>query len=210
MNKNFVITIGRELGSGGKAIGEIMAKQLSIPIYDRRLIQMAAQESGLSPETFKKADEVPNRGLMSHIIRSLSSPFASFSTLYTNSLSQEELFRVQTDIIRQKAESESCIVVGRCSDYILRDHPHHLSIFIRANYDDRVRFLTDRENITADEAKQLIEHFDALRSDYHNFYAETNWGDARAYDICINSSILGIEATAHHLTQLAREVFRLA
>ena len=195
----FVITIGRELGSGGKAIAEIIGKKLNVPVYDRRLILMAAQESGLAPDAFKKADEVPSRGFMSQIIRSLSAPFASYNNLYSNSLSNESLFTIQADIIRQKADKESCIIVGRCSDYILRNHPRHLSIFIRAEYADRLRFIMDRNHLSREEAKNAIENTDALRSDYHNFYSETNWGDSRAYDLCINSSILGIEGTAEVL-----------
>ena len=206
---NYVITIGRELGSGGKTIGELMGKQLGIPVYDRRLIMMAAQESGLAPEVFEKADETPNKGMMSHIMRTLSSPFASFSSLYSNSMSKESLFQVQADIIRQKAAEESCIIVGRCSDYILREHPRHLDIFVRANFEDRVAQLMKRPGCTDKEAKELIDKIDAIRSDYHNFYAETNWGDSRAYDICVNSSILGIEGTANLLLQFVRNALKL-
>lgn len=205
----YVISIGRELGSGGKAIGEIMAKKLGISVYDRRLILMAAQESGLAPDAFQKADEVPNRGLMSHIVRSVSSPFASFGSLYRNAISNESLFEVQADIIREKAQNENCIIVGRCSDYILRDHPRHISIFVRADYADRVKFLTERNNISEEEAKELIEHADALRSDYHNFYAETNWGDSRGYDLCVNSSVLGREGTAELLLQFVTNALKI-
>lgn len=200
---NYVISIGRELGSGGKAIGEIIAKKLNIPIYDRRLIQMAAKESGFDQSVFKKADEVPARGFMTHVIRSLASPFATFGSLYNNSISNESLFKVQSDIILDKAQTENCIIVGRCSDYILREHPRHLSVFIRANYDDRVKYLMERNGISSQEAKELIEHTDAIRSDFHNFYAETSWGDARAYDMCVNSSILGIEKTAELVMDFA-------
>lgn len=207
--ENYVITIGRELGSGGKSIGEMMAKELGIPVYDRRLIMMAAQESGLAPEVFEKADEIPGKGLMSHILRGLSSPFASFNSLYNNSMSKESLFQVQADIIRQKAAQESCIIVGRCSDYILREHPRHLDIFVRANYEDRVAQLMRRHQCTDKEAKELIERIDEMRSEYHNFYAETNWGDSRAYDICVNSSTLGIEGTAELLLSFVRKALNL-
>ena len=205
----YVITIGREIGSGGKAIGELMAKQLNSPIYDRSLIQMAAEESGISPKVFKKADEVPHKGTFSYLMRTLASPFASYGTLYRNSMSHESLFKFQSDIIREKAETEDCIIVGRCSEYILRDHPRHLSIFIRADYDKRVKFLMDRNDISADTAKDLIEQTDALRSDYHNFYSENNWGDSRSYDICINSSLLGIEGTADLLLDIAKQYLKL-
>ena len=207
--EHYVITIGRELGSGGKAIGELMAKELSIPVYDRRLILMAAEENGFDPAIFKQADETPSKGLMSQVIHSLSSPFAAFSSLYSNSMSNESLFKLQSDIILQKAQNEDCIIVGRCSDYILRHHPRHVSIFVRGNYDDRLRFIMQRDHLTQAEAKELIEHTDAIRSDYHNFYSETNWGDSRAYDICINSSLLGLERTARMLTEFVKAALEI-
>ncbi len=205
----FVITIGREIGSGGKAIGELMAQSLNIPIYDRSLIELAAEESGISAKVFKKVDEVPHKGTISSFMRTLASPFASYGNIYRNSMSQESLFKFQSDVIREKAETEDCIIVGRCSEYILRDHPRHLSIFIRADYDQRVKFLMDRNDISAETAKDLIEQTDAIRSDYHNFYSESNWGDSRSYDICINSSILGIEGTAAYLLELAKKHLEL-
>lgn len=207
--EHYVITIGRELGSGGKAIGELMAKELSIPVYDRRLILMAAEENGFDPAIFKQADETPSKGLMSQVIHSLSSPFAAFSSLYSNSMSNESLFKLQSDIILQKAQNEDCIIVGRCSDYILRHHPRHVSIFVRGNYEDRLRFIMQRDHLTQAEAKELIEHTDAIRSDYHNFYSETNWGDSRAYDICINSSLLGLERTARMLTEFVKAALEI-
>ncbi len=206
---NYVITIGRELGSGGKRIGEIMAQQLGVSIYDRRLILMAAQESGFDPKVFEKADEVASKGIMSQVLRTLSSPFTSYNSLYDNSLSHESLFRVQADIIHEKAEKENCIIVGRCSDYILRDHPRHINFFVRADYEDRVHFLMERYQIKRPEAQELIEKTDSLRSDYHNFYAETNWGDSRAYDLCINSSILGLEGTAQIMLQFAKAALKI-
>ncbi len=209
LESKYVITIGREIGSGGKAIGDIMAQELDIPIYDRSLIMMAAEESGISPKVFKKVDEVPHRGMMQNFLRTLTSPFAAYGNLYSNSMSQESLFKFQSDVIREKAENENCIIVGRCSEYILRDHPRHLSIFIRANYDERVKFLMNRNDISSETAKEMIEQTDALRSDYHNFYSENNWGDSRSYDICINSSILGVEGTAKYLLSLAKQYLNL-
>ena len=118
--ENFVITIGRELGSGGKAIGEIIAKELNIPIYDSYLIDMAAKESGFNPELFKEADEKAGKGLGSAMMRSIASPFSALSNYYSNSVSNESLFQVQTDIILKKAAAESCIIVGRRGAYIRR------------------------------------------------------------------------------------------
>lgn len=202
---HYVITIGRELGSGGKAIGQLMAKELGISVYDSRLIEMAAKESGLNPEIFKGADEVPGKGLFSSAMSAITSPFEMLSNFYTNSVSNESLFQVQTEIILNKAETEDCIIVGRCADYILRSHPRHLNIFVRGNYEDRVKFVSDRDIISKEHASEIIDKIDNQRSQYHDFYCETNWGDARAYDICINSSVLGIEGTAKYLLEFAKK-----
>jgi len=206
---NYVITIGRELGSGGKRIGELMAKELGIAVYDRRLIMMAAQESGLDAKVFEKADEVASKGIMSQVLPTLNSPFQSYSNIYENSLAPESLFKVQSEIIQDKAANEDCIIVGRCSDYILRDHPRHINIFVRADYNDRVRFISERYAISAEEAKELIERTDSMRSDYHNFYSETNWGDSRAYDLTINSSILGLDGSAEIILAFAKKALNL-
>jgi len=205
----YVITIGRELGSGGKHIGELMAQQLGIPVYDRRLITMTAQESGLAPEVIAKADEKSTKGYMSQLIRALTSPYSTFMNIYNNSISNENLFKLQADVIRQKAETENCIIVGRCSDYVLRDHPRHINIFIRADYADRLKFVQERYNITREQAKELIERTDSIRSDYHNLYSETNWGDSRSYDICVNSSLLGLDATAEVLLNFVKKALKI-
>lgn len=206
---NYVITIGRELGSGGKHIGEIMAKQLNIPIYDRRLLDMAAQESGFNKEIFQKADEISDKSLLASAIRSISSSVASMTNFYKNSMSKDSLFQFQSDAIREKTKTESCIIVGRCADYILRDHPRHINIFIRADKEDRIRFISERYNITKAEAEKKIEKVDDQRSEYHDFYCETNWGDSRAYDICVNSSILGTERTAQYLLEYVKEALKI-
>ena len=207
--ENYVITIGRELGSGGKHIGEIMAQALGVSLYDNRLITIAAQESGINPALFEKADEVANKGLGTSVVRAITSPFQSVGNFYDNTLINEALCKVQTDVINQKAETESCIIVGRCADYILRNHPRHLNIFVRANYDDRVKFICDRDNLTPAKARQLIDKTDNQRSEYHDFYCETNWGDSRAYDICVNSSLLGLEGTAQFLLDFAKKYLKI-
>lgn len=205
MQNNYVITIGRELGSGGKAIAQIIGQALNIPVYDSHLINLAAKESGINPKLFEKADEVTNKGFLATVVRGISAPFTSLENFYGNSISNDSLFEVQANIIRKKAETENCIIVGRCADYVLREHPRHLSIFVRANYDDRVKFISDRNIISREKAKDIIEKTDNQRSEYHDFYSETNWGDSRAYDLCVNSSILGIEKTAEFLLYYAKK-----
>lgn len=209
MNTNFVITIGRELGSGGKAIGEIIAQALNVPLYDSHLITLAAKESGLNPKVFEKADEVTNKGFLAAVARGITAPFTSLENFYGNSISNNSLFEVQAEIIRKKADTENCVIVGRCADYVLREHPRHLSIFVRADYEDRVKFVCDRDIISREKAKDIIEKTDNQRSEYHDFYSETNWGDSRAYDLCVNSSILGIDKTAEFLLYYAKKALEI-
>ena len=117
MNEKFVINIGRQLGSGGKAVGERLAERFGIPVYDKRLIKMAAEHSGFGQEFFEKADEKPAKGFFATLLGYLRSPFAGDDAIYNNPLSHDALFKMQSDVIRQLAERESCIFVGRCADY---------------------------------------------------------------------------------------------
>ncbi len=207
---NYVITIGRELGSGGKTIGKIMAEKFGIPIYDRSLIDMAAQESGISPEILKQHDEASSGGLKGMALRAMAAvPFVTADSFYSNSISDENLFNIQCRVIQEKAEKENCIIVGRCADYILRHHPRHLSIFIRADLEDRIKFFQDREIIGREEAEKRLRSIEKKRAAYHDFYCESTWGDSRAYDICVNSSILGKEKTADFLIQYAKAALRI-
>ena len=208
-NNHIIICVGRQVGSGGHDIARMLAMDFNAKYYDRELLNLAAKESGFNPELFKKADEKPGKGLGAAMIRTVASPFSALSNYYSNSVSNESLFQVQTDIILKKASTESCIIVGRCGDYILRNFPNLLRIFIRADYDDRVKFVWEHDSVTPAKARQIIDKTDNQRSEYHNFYSETNWGDSRAYDICVNSSLLGMEGTADFLLNFARKYFKI-
>ena len=123
MKDKFVINIGRQLGSGGKAVGEAVAARLGIGVYDKQLINLAAEQSGICPEIFEKADEKESRNLFATFIGYLRSPFVGSEYSGSNVLSSDALFKIQSDVIRDLASRESCVFVGRCADYILRDHP---------------------------------------------------------------------------------------
>lgn len=132
MKDKFVINIGRQLGSGGKAVGEAVAARLGIGVYDKQLINLAAEQSGICPEIFEKADEKESRNLFATFIGYLRSPFVGSEYSGSNVLSSDALFKIQSDVIRDLASRESCVFVGRCADYILRDHPRTVNIFIAA------------------------------------------------------------------------------
>ncbi|GHV60141.1 cytidylate kinase [Bacteroidia bacterium] len=183
---NYIITIGRQLGSGGKQIGELLAKRLKIPCYDKELIQMASQESGLDKEFFEKVDEKSSHSFFGN--------FFGFRSGYTgdcNYLCNETLFKIQSDVIKQLAEKESCIFVGRCADYILRKHPQCLNVFISARRQDRIKRISLTHNISEKDAATLIEQTDKKRAGYYNYYSNKVWGMATSYDLCINSSVFG-------------------
>lgn len=207
---NYVITIGRELGSGGKTIGKIMAQALGIPIYDRSLIEIAAQQSGLSSQILKERDEASSGGLKGMAMRAMAAmPFVPADSFYSNSISDENIFNVQCRVILEKAETENCIIVGRCADYILRNHPRHLSIFIRADIEDRIKHFADREILGREEAEKRLKQTEKRRASYHDLYCESIWGDSRSYDLCVNSSVLGKEATAQFLIQYAKAALKI-
>lgn len=193
MSSPFVINIGRSLGSGGRAIGHILAKEFNIAYYDREILALAAKESGFCPEVFERNDE-KNRFLrtLGNII-----PFiGGGSTYYNNELSNENLFRIQSEAIRKAAEDHSCIFIGRCADYVLRNHPRCVNVFVTADMDDRIANVMKWNNCTAEKARSIIEKGDSERAEFYNFYSSGTWGAASTYHLCINSSVLGIEGTA--------------
>ena len=193
MSSPFVINIGRSLGSGGRAIGHILAKEFNIAYYDREILALAAKESGFCAEVFERNDE-KNRFLrtLGNII-----PFiGGGSTYYNNELSNENLFRIQSDAIRKAAEDHSCIFIGRCADYVLRNHPRCVNVFVTADMDDRIANVMKWNNCSAEKAQSIIEKGDSERAEFYNFYSSGTWGAASTYHLCINSSVLGIEGTA--------------
>ena len=202
--EKFVINIGRQLGSGGKPVGEIIARRLGIKLYDKELINLAARESGLCPDIFEKADEKGRKGVFATLVGYLRAPFAGYEGGNANNiLANESLFRIQSDVIREIASRESAIFVGRCADYILRDNPRRLNVFITADEADRCARLCAREGWTPEEARSMMERTDSKRASYYNYYSSRTWGQAATYDLCVNSSVLGDEGTADLILEFA-------
>ncbi|GHU70668.1 cytidylate kinase [Bacteroidia bacterium] len=201
---NYIITIGRQLGSGGKQIGELLSQKLGIPCYDKELIHLASRESGLGKEFFEKADEKSSFSLFGSYFGFRSGYMGGGSGNY---LTNENLFQIQSEVIKELAGKESCIFVGRCADYILRNHPHRLSVFISANLDDRERRIRTSRNINEKEALILIEQTDKKRSGYYNYYTNKTWGMATSYDLCVNSSVFGIEKSIEMIEEYVKTHF---
>ena len=175
--------------------GEAVAARLGIGVYDKQLINLAAEQSGICPEIFEKADEKESRNLFATFIGYLRSPFVGSEYSGSNVLSSDALFKIQSDVIRDLASRESCVFVGRCADYILRDHPRTVNIFIAAGRAERIERLCRLHGIAPGEAESLMDRTDARRAAYYNYYSSGTWGMAETYDLCIDSSVLGIDGT---------------
>lgn len=207
MKKNFVITIGRQLGSGGRAIGEKLAAQLGISFYDKELIQIASQQSGLGKEYFEKADEKKSYSVFGGLF-GLRGALADepFSNYYLNN---ETLFKIQSDVIRELAEKGSCLFVGRCADYVLQENPRCLNVFISAAMNDRIKRIAEIRKISADKARDFVEKADKKRAGYYNYFSNKVWGAAESYHLCVNSSILGIDESVAFIRYFAEKRFAL-
>ena len=195
MEKKIIITIGRQFGSGGLAVAREPGRRLEIPVYDSELITKAAQDSGFSVEFFEKKDE--KRGWASFFSMSFNAD--------ENYMSDGGLFKIQSETIRRIAEEGSSILVGRCSDYILRDMDCCVDIFLTSPEEVRAERVVERTRIPFDKAMEEIAKRDKARAEYYNYFTFGNWGVASNYDLCIDSSILGIKGTADLITEFARK-----
>ena len=206
---HYVINIGRQLGSGGKQIAERLAKELGVNCYDKKLLSLAARESGMDVNLFKEKDE--NKGFLQNLLHGRLVAFNPLDSdnLYENILSDESIFKIQSDTICHLAENEDCIFLGRCADYILRDHPRMFNIFISANEEDRLRNIAFRNGITLAQASQIMNREDIKRSKYYNFYTGKVWGAAASYDLCVNISRTGEDAAFQMILDYVRKVLSL-
>ncbi|MDD4699941.1 MAG: cytidylate kinase-like family protein [Oscillospiraceae bacterium] len=182
-----IITIGRQFGSGGWEVGNRLSMALGIPFYDKEIIDLAAQESGISKDLFEDFEEKPTNSLLYSL--SLSAyPFSPAGVAPQIPIS-DRIFFAQADIIKDKANQGPCVIVGRCADYILRERNDVLNVFIYGDMNLRVRRIMERENLSEDKALEKIKKYDKRRASYHNYYADNKWGDMASYDVCINSNI---------------------
>lgn len=190
MSDRFIITIGRQAGSGGKAIGKMLAERLGVKCYDKELIQLAAQQSGLCEEVFETYDEKPTNSLLYSIAMD---PYSGMSGIMNHMPLNHKVFLAQFEAIRSLAQKESCVIVGRCADYALAGTEGLTTIFICANKEDRIKEVAKRLEISEDKAADRLVKSDKKRSSYYNFYAEKKWGEAQSYELCLNSSVIGYE-----------------
>lgn len=188
-----IITIGRQFGSGGRAIGEKLAKKLDIAFYDKELISLAAKESGIAPEVFDSVDEKAANSLLYSLSMGLynfGSGFSAMGDLPVN----DQLYLLQHKLIKDIAEKDSCVIVGRCADYILRERTDCINIFIYADMEFRKHEAVKKHGIDEARAEHIINKTDKSRANYYSFYSGQKWGMAENYDLCINSAKISEDA----------------
>ncbi|MGP1464063.1 cytidylate kinase family protein [Prevotella koreensis] len=190
--KKIIINIGRQLGSGGREIARLLANDLGYKFYDKELLNLAAKESGFSEKVFEKNDE--QKGFLRSLL-CMHAPHIGDNSFYKSDFSQESLFLFQSDAIKKAATDGACVFVGRCADYVLREYDNVINIFITADMKQRIERVIKRHNCDDVMACKIINSQENERASYYNYYTGQKWGYAENYDLCINSSILGIEGT---------------
>ncbi|MFA7115673.1 MAG: cytidylate kinase-like family protein [Bacteroidales bacterium] len=187
---NLIITIGREIGSGGLTLAELLSKKLNIPYYDKRILTESAKQAGLNPKFFEKVDETVNKGF-----------FRS-----TGVLCNEELFNIQCETMRHIATKGSCIFVGRCADYILEKDYHLLRIFIKSSIEERAKTIISKTDLNEEEALNKIKEVDKKRSEFYKYYSFRGWKDLSHYDLSFDSSIFPIEKISDIICGIYKEL----
>ena len=202
MEKKIIINIGRQFGGGGRRVAYELGRKLDIPVYDREIIAQAAKDSGFGAKFFKERDE--KRGFFS-----FTEIFASGFTDTENYMSDRGIFKLQCQTIEKIAEQGSAVIVGRCADYILREYENTLNVFLTSPLEVRAERIASRQGISLEDAKEKALDKDRQRAEYYNYYTFGDWGVASNYDLCIDSSLLGIEGTADFIIDFARKAGKL-
>lgn len=189
---NFVITIARGYGSGGRTIGKMLAEELGVHYYDRELLRLASDDSGINEELFGRADEKLKQSLLFRIARKeykgeLIPPDKE------DFISNDNLFNYQAKVIKKIAEEESCVIVGRCADFILKDNPKVIKLFVHASLEDCVTRLTDMFSMPPKELEKKVITTDKHRAEYYKYHTGRNWEDVKNYDLCLNTQQLGFD-----------------
>ncbi|MGN0292168.1 MAG: AAA family ATPase [Lachnospiraceae bacterium] len=189
---NTVITIARSYGSGGRTLGKLLAKELGISCYDRELIRMASDESGINEALFGEVDEKLKKSPLFRIVKRTYNGEV-FPPDSGDFVSDDNLFNYQAKVIRQLAEEESCVIIGRCADYILKDYDNVISLYFYAPREDCIKRVQDISSEPVKEIEKKIDRIDKYRADYYKYYTGKDWNDARNYDFCLNTTSMSYE-----------------
>lgn len=202
--KKRIITISRQCGSGGRYIGEKLAKELGIPCYDEKLLDMVAKESGFAPDFIEEKGERITGSLLFNIASSLT--YAS-NVLSGNNMSlQDEIYFMQNRIIKELAEKEPCVIVGRCADYILREREDCLHVFIRADEESKLERAVKDYGMPEKEAASILKKKDKARYNHYKYYTDQEWGMASNYDLCLNSGLFGVDGCVEIIRRILEQV----
>lgn len=202
MSNHLIVTIARQYGSGGREIGDRLSELLGCKTYGRELITMSAEGSDLSEEALHRADEMAAGSLLFTLAMG-SSSFAMHPPTGYHMPLNDKLFYIQSDLIRAIAEREDAVFIGRCADYVLREHPCRLSVFIYADEACRIKRIMERHDLPENKAIEKMNKIDRRRASYYNFYTGQKWGRYENYSLAVNSSILGIDGTAKMIADFA-------
>jgi hypothetical protein len=199
-----VVSLGRQLGSGGYFVGKMIASALGLFFYDKELLYYAAKESGMCEEIFEKADEKVSQGL-SRVLNAHDFLGGAFFDPMNATLSRDRIFGIQSEVIRKISGEQSCLFIGRCSDYILRDDPRMRSFFIHAPLSLRIANVAERRGISREEAEAFIAREEKKRASYYNYFTNKEWGKADSYHCTLDAGLLGVEGCARAAVSLIRE-----
>ena len=190
---NKIYTIGREFGSGGREVGEKLAAKLGIKLYDKELLQQAAKDSGFCEEIFENHDEKPTNSFLYSLVMDTYSVSGYSAAPFLDMPLNHKVFLAQFETIKKIAEKESCVIVGRCADYVLSDNPDCINVFIHADLDVRIKNVSRNLNITENKARDIINKTDKQRASYYNYYTSKKWGDSKSYNLSLDAGKLGTD-----------------
>lgn len=186
----FIVTISRGYGSGGRTIGKKLAQELGVSCYDREILRLASNESGINESLFAKADEKLKNTLLFKVARDVYTG-EEIPPDTDDVISNDRLFQYQAKVLKELAQKESFVVIGRCADYVLRDYPNLVRVFVYAPFEDCVASEAARSSLTQPEIERFIKATDKHRAEYYQYYTGKAWNDATNYDLCFNSSAIG-------------------
>lgn len=201
-----IINVGRQIGSGGRIIAKMLADEFGCKFYDKELLNLAAKESGFNEKFFEQNDE--QKGFLKSLFH-VHVPLMGENNYYKNNFSQDSLYQFQSEAIRKAANAGSCVFVGRTADYVLRDYKNTVSVFITANLDHRIQRVCKRHGFDRATARKYIHSKEDNRASYYNYYTGKKWGHSESYDLCINSSLLGIDETEKFIAEFIRKRFNI-
>lgn len=200
-SNHLVVSLGRQVGSGGYFVGKMLAEQMGLTFYDKELLFRAAKESGLSTQIFEQSDEKAVQG-WAKLLSPSDFYGGSFFDPNNAMLSRESIFSIQSAVIRKISDEKPCLFIGRCSDYILRDNPNLRSIFIHAPLELRIKAVAERRQISESQAESFIAKEEKKRQTYYNYFTGKTWGMASSYHFSLDAGLLGIEQCTRSAIEL--------